>query len=143
METGLPGKFFSAPIPFTDFECGSTFIPPDDSGQVFVQHGIFVARYSAGDLMRRRDAINRVSTNGRFIDIKQSMHVIRHNDELIQYNVWELGGEELPNLGRYFPGRVQLHFPILNAAKSMMAFVRTDRHEISGIGSIIPRLQSG
>ncbi len=74
-------------------------------------------------------------------DYYYSMYMIRHDNEFIQFNPWEMIRYLVPTFINYFPRLIQNHRPINNLSEHAIMVERIDSHEISPFTRIIIPLQ--
>ena len=72
-----------------------------------------------------------VTINFRFIYDYYSVHMIRHNDKFIQFNMWEMTRDLVPTFINDSSTLTQTHRPIDNLSKHTITVECIDSHKIS------------
>src|SRR6185437_9063445 len=76
-------------------------------------------------------------------DMNDSMHMIRHDDERVQFHIWKMFRYFIPAFFRNYSSVIQLHRAADNIAKQMFAVVNAKGDEIRAVAGVIVSTQSG
>ena len=69
------------------------------------------------------------------------MHMIRHNNEFVQFHIGEMNRDFMPTFFNVLPLIVQPHFPVHNIAEQTNPVLRANSDEIGPLLRIIISLQ--
>jgi hypothetical protein len=73
----------------------------------------------------------------RFSENQYPVNMVRHEDEIVQRHVWEMGGDLIPASRDNFTKAAEVDFIVNHPAEKAPVVPRADRHEVGPFGRVI------